>query len=121
MNSEKRGGLITALVVAAVFCVFSFSSCKKDGPTVAVITVVDSAGRSVQGASVPLWQDTAVTNVNGVQSNLRVTKISDAAGRAEFSFELEAYLNAEAIRNTDTARSVVRLKEHETVSVTLYL
>ena len=87
MNSEKRGRLITALVVSAFFCVFALSSCKKDG----------------------------------VQSDLRVTKISDAAGRAEFSFELEAYLNAEAIRNTDTARSVVRLKEHETVSVTLYL
>ena len=121
MNSEKRGRLITALVVSAFFCVFALSSCKKDGPTVAVILVVDSAGRSVQGASVTLWQDTAVNNVNGVQSDLRVTKISDAAGRAEFSFELEAYLNAEAICNTDTARSVVRLKEHETVSVTLYL
>lgn len=121
MNSEKRSGLITALVVLGVFCAFTFISCKKNGPTVAVITVVDSAGRSVQGASVTLWQDTAVNNVNGVQSTLRVTKISDAAGKAEFSFELEAYLNAEAIRNTDTARSVVRLQEHETVSVTLHL
>ena len=109
------------LTILAMTVLLSFSSCKKDGPTVAVILVVDSAGRSVQGASVTLWQDTAVNNVNGVQSDLRVTKISDAAGRAEFSFELEAYLNAEAIRNTDTARSVVRLKEHETVSVTLYL
>ena len=121
MNSEKRGGLITCLIALGLFCAFTFGSCKKDGPTVAVITVVDSAGNYVQGAAVTLWQDTAVNNVNGVQSDLRVTKISDAAGRAEFNFELEAYLNAEAIRNTDTARSVVRLKEHETVSLTLHL
>lgn len=121
MKSEKRGGLITALVILSVFSAFTFNSCKKDGPTVAAITVVDSAGRSVQGASVTLWQDTAVNTVNGVQSSLRVTKISDAAGKAEFIFQLEAYLNAQAIRNTDTARSVVRLKEHETVSLTLHL
>ena len=87
----------------------------------AFLPSADSAGRSVQGASVTLWQDTAVNNVNGVQSDLRITKISDAAGKAEFSFDLEAYLNAEAIRNTDTARGVVRLKQHETVSITLHL
>jgi hypothetical protein len=121
MNSEKRSGRITALALLGIFIACIAGSCKKDGPTVAVISVVDSAGRAVQGAAVTLWQDTAVNNVNGVQSTLRVTKISDAAGKAEFSFELEAYLNAEAIRNTDTARSVVRLKEHETVSVTLHL
>ncbi len=121
MNSEKRGRQITALVVLGIFFAINFGSCKKDGPTVAVITVVDSAGRAVQGAAVTLWQDTAVNNVNGVQSTLRVTKISDIAGKAEFTFQLEAYLNVEAIRNTDSARSVVRLKEHETVNLTLHL
>lgn len=121
MNLEKRNGRITALALLGIFLACIIGSCKKDGPTVAVINVVDSAGRAVQGAAVTLWQDTAVNSTNGVRSSLRVTKISDAAGKAEFNFELEAYLNAQAIRNTDTARSVVRLKEHETVTVTLYL
>ena len=121
MNSEKRIGRLTILALLGIFIASVLGSCKKDGPTVAVISVIDSAGRAVQGAAVTLWQDTAVNNTNGVKASLRVTKISDTAGKAEFTFELEAYLNAQAIRNTDTARSVVRLKEHETVNVTLHL
>jgi hypothetical protein len=96
-------------------------SCKKTGPTSAVITVVDRNSAPVQGASVTLWQDTAVNNVNGVKSNLRVTKISDASGRAHFDFQLEAFLNIEVIKGVDTGRSFIRLKEDETVSQTVNL
>jgi len=52
---------------------------------------------------------------------VRITKKSDAAGRAEFEFKLEAFLNIEVIKNDDTARSFIRLKEHETVTKTVSL
>ena len=50
-----------------------------------------------------------------------MTKTTDAAGRAEFDFELEAFLNIEVIRGADTGRSFIRLKEHESVSQTVNL
>ena len=97
-------------------------ACKKSGPTIAIVTVIDGSTKAaVSGATVTLWQDTAVNNSNGVQSTLRVTKTSDAAGRAEFEFDLEAFLNVEVIKGPDTGRSYIRLTEHETEEVTVNL
>ena len=96
-------------------------SCKKDDPTKAVISVVDVNSAPVLDATITLWQDTAVNNVNGVQSTVRVSKQSDAAGKAEFDFKLEAFLNVEVIKGIDTGRSFIRLKEHETVTQTVNL
>jgi hypothetical protein len=121
MNIKGRNGRLTGMIVLSFFIAMSFFTCKKDGPTRAVITVVDRNKIPVQGATVTLWQDTAVNPVNGVQSTLRVTKVSDAAGKAEFDFELEAFLNIEAIKDPDTGRSFIRLKEHETVTATVNL
>ena len=121
MNKEKRIGLNWGWVFTAFFFVMIIVSCKKDGPTTAVVTVIDSAGRPVVGAAVTLWQDTAVNQVNQVKSNVRVTKPSDASGRASFDFQLEAFLNVMAVKNNDTGKSFIRLKEHESVSVTVNL
>ncbi|HNQ00284.1 MAG TPA: hypothetical protein PKK99_14590 [Bacteroidia bacterium] len=120
MNKE-RSGLFTGLVMVCVFAVMTFLSCKKDGPTRAIVTVLDSLARPVQAASVTLWQDTAVNTTNGVKANVRVTKPSDAAGKAEFDFEQEAFLNYIVVKNADTARGFIRLKEHETVNETARL
>lgn len=121
MKNEVRKGSYAGWIVLCFFIALSAYSCKKDGPTKAEITVLDSAGRAVSGASVTLWQDTSVNSTNGVQSNVRVTKISDVAGRAEFEFQLEAFLNIEVISGNDTGRSFIRLKEHETVSQTVHI
>jgi hypothetical protein len=121
MNNKKAYGRLTGWIICCLFVTMTFFSCKKDGPTVAIISVVDSIGNPVPDAKVTLWQDTAVNNINGVQSHLRVTKQSDAAGKAEFNFELEAFLNIEVIKNVDTGRSFIRLKEHETVAQTVHI
>jgi hypothetical protein len=103
------------LFMIVLLSIIGAYSCKKSGQTRAVITVLDGNNAAVKGAAVTLWQDTAVNATNGVQSKLRVTKTSDAAGRAEFDFDLEAFLNVEAIKGVDTGRSFIRLIEHETV------
>ena len=122
MNIERRTGRIAGWIVLSFFVAMTVAACKKTGPTVAIVTVLDGQTKApVSGASVTLWQDTAVNNTNGVQSNLRVTKTSDAAGKAEFEFELEAFLNVEVIHGQDTGRSYIRLKEHETEEVTVNL
>jgi uncharacterized GH25 family protein len=121
MNKEKHSGIYTGLLFASCFLALTFSGCKKDGPTRAIITVVDSVGKPVSGANVDLWQDTAVNNTNNVQSTLRVKKTTDASGKAQFDFQLEAFLNITAVKGADTGKSYIRLKEHETVSQTVSL
>ena len=122
MNNERRSSSYAGWIIFSLFIVMISFSCKKTGPTVAVVTVVDGVTKApVSGASVTLWQDTAVNNTNGVQSTLRLTKNSDASGRAEFDFELEAFLNILVIKNSDTGRSYIRLKEHETVEAKVNL
>lgn len=96
MNNERRTNSYTGWFVLIFFIGISVFACKKTGPTQAVITVIDRTNAAVQGAKVTLWQDTAVNATNGIQSKLRVTKTTDAAGRAEFDFELEAFLNIES-------------------------
>lgn len=116
MNKEKHTCFYFVLFFAAITLSIAFDGCKKDGPTRAIITVVDSVGKPVSGASVALWQDTVVNQTNNVQSTLRVTKTSDAAGKAQFDFQLEAFLNITAIKGADTGKSYVRLKQYETVT-----
>jgi hypothetical protein len=121
MNNKRSSGSNIGWLLSCVFIGLCVLSCKKDGPTRAIVTVLDSAGMAVQAADVTLWQDTVVNATNGVPSTLRVTKKSDAAGRAEFEFELEAFLNIEVIKSGDTGRSFIRLEEHETVEQTVHI
>lgn len=122
MNKEKRIAQLTGISILAFILIQGlFSGCKKDGPTMAVITVVDSLGRPAQGATVILWQDTATNSTTGTKASVRETRQTDAAGKAEFEFALEAFLNLEAYKYNDTVRSFVRLEEHETVYRTVSL
>jgi hypothetical protein len=122
MNIERRSGRITGWIVLSFFVAMTAFACKKTGPTVAVVTVLDGGTNGpISGAAVTLWQDTAVNPANGVQSTLRVNGVTDGSGRAEFDFELEAFLNVLVVKNADTGRSYIRLKEHETEEVTVKL
>ncbi len=107
-------------VLALLFAgISSFIACKKDGPTVATITVWDTLKRPVKGANVTLWQDTATNPTTGLKSTIRMTKITDAGGKASFDFSLEAYVNIAAAYNGDTATGEIHVKEHETASATV--
>ena len=121
MNKEKHSGKYTGWLLASFFLAMSFFGCKKDGPTRAIVTVMDSVGKPVSGANVELWQDTAVNQTNNVQSKLRVKKTTDGSGKAQFDFQLEAFLNITATKGVDTGKSYIRLKEHETVTQTVNL
>lgn len=120
MNTQKRIISTSAYLLLSLFVLQAvFSGCKKNGPTKAVVTVNDSLGRPCRGATVTLWQDTAVNQTTGSTASIRVTKLTDSGGKAEFEFALEAFLNLEAYKNTDTVRAFVRLEEHKTVYQTV--
>ena len=116
---RKHKGSAIALVVILMFGCLTFMSCKKNGPTVAIITVLDTLGRVVSGASVTLWQDTSHSTQTGLPGIIRVTKTTDVSGKASFEFQLEAYLNIEAVKDSLIATGIVHLKEHETVNETV--
>ncbi len=120
MNKNNRYHFLLTGIITLTFVSFSFFSCKKDGDTKALITVSDSVGNAVEGATVVLWQDTTVNQTTQTKSNIRVTKTTDSNGRAEFLFALEAYLNITATKGSKTAKGFVRLKEHETVSQSVH-
>ena len=121
MNIKKSIGRNIGWILICFFFSLFLITCKKDDPTRAVVTVLDVNKSPVPGATVTLWQDTAVNASNGVKSTIRVIKISDAGGNAQFDFELEAFLNIEVVSGPDTGRSFIRLKEHETVTATVNL
>ncbi|MFM8432127.1 MAG: hypothetical protein ACKOA1_04950 [Bacteroidota bacterium] len=122
MNNRKRLTVIPAILVfLTLFGQVLLPGCKKDGPTKAVITVNDSLGRPAPGTTVTLFQDTVVNQVTGAVANVRQTKTTDAAGKAEFEFTLEAFLNLQAYRGADTVAGFVRLELHKTVYQTVTL
>jgi hypothetical protein len=94
-------------------------SCKKEGDTIGIITVVDSSGNPVTSATVVLWQDTVVNPVTGAQANVRQSKLTGSAGTAEFLFQLEAYLNVSVTKGALTGEGFIRLQQGETVSMTV--
>lgn len=112
-----------------LFILPAFFSCKKDDPTRAVITVLDTNEVPVAGVWVNVFQDSVINQVTGVQANIRDIKISDGSGKTEHTFKWEAFLNVEAARilmdslslplDTDTARGSVRLEYQKTVEATV--
>lgn len=109
--------LMVALLVVPVI----FTSCKKSGPAEAVVTVVDSTGKRISGALVVLRQDSVTNPTNNVQASVNQKQMSDAAGQAFFTFQLEAVLNVEATKGTQSARDYIRLEQSKQVSKTIII
>ena len=110
-------------LIAAFFSfliTLSFSSCESKNDCTAIIVVKDFENNSISGAQVTLHQDSIVSDQGSWsnQSNLRKTEETDANGRAEFSYQLEAILNIEVFhvsgKDTLTGKNVIRLLQGKT-------
>ena len=101
---------------------FGIGSCQKAKDTIGVVVVKDSNGNLISGATVVLHLDSLAENQQGnfYNSNLRKTDITDARGRAEFTYELEAIFQVSVQKtqgnNTLTGSSVIRLLKEKTVT-----
>jgi len=110
------------LVTLVILTVLTTGSCQKAKDTVGVIVVKDSNGNLVSGATVVLHLDSLAENQQGnfYNSNLRKTDITDASGRAEFTYELEAIFQVSVTKtqgnNTLTGSNVIRLLKEKTVT-----
>lgn len=110
------------LITLILFTVFGISSCQKAKDTIGVVVVKDSNGNLISGATVVLHLDSLAENQQGnfYNSNLRKTDITDASGRAEFTYDLEAIFQVSVQKtqgnNTLTGSSVIRLLKEKTVT-----
>ena len=100
----------------------TFTSCKKEKETIAVIIVKDTFGSVVSGALVELYPNQSINPVSGELPNFDLNKVNttDADGRVQFNYDLESILNIKAtikIGNDDyEGNNIIRLLRGQTTT-----
>ena len=113
--------LVRTFWMPVIMIVMMATACKKAGPCEALVTVIDSLGKRVQGATVVLRQDSVINPTNGSQGAINEVGITNSSGQAYFTFKLEAVLILEAIKGTKSARDYLRLEQGEQVAKTVVI
>jgi hypothetical protein len=108
--------LFLALTIG-VFSVISTTSCKKEKPGKAVISVIDSLNQPVYGATVNLNSDN-----NPEPGIVKDKKVSDNNGKTYHEFPLECILQVEVTKGTKVApKSNIHIIPDETALLTIKL
>ena len=100
----------------------TLNSCQKAKDTIGVIIVKDFNGNTVSEATVVLHQDGAISQEgNTTNPDLRKEDITDANGRVEFTYELEAIFQVDVEKidgnNIYTGSNIIRLLKEKTVTL----
>lgn len=121
-----KTGIFVMLV--AILTVGMMSSCRKESPTVAVITVVDTSGAVFQGAMVRLYPVPTINPHPGI--TIDDTLISTIDGKATFDYTDRfnlgqagfAVLDIE-VRSGDTLHGtgIIKIEAEETSNETVVL
>lgn len=115
--------LLLSLIVTGSFGIFSASSCKKTEPCEAVITVKDTLGKPLAGATVSIHPDSAtLANLGSDQdylSDVVQEAVTSSSGEVFFTVQREAVLDVDVIYLTQTAQDYIRLQEGETARLTV--
>jgi hypothetical protein len=119
IHKNMKRILFFIVLTAVLYGGMALTSCKKQGTTAALITVLDSNGIADANVTVTIWQDTAHNPITGVQGNVNVIGVTNASGMVEFTFANEAFLNIWAIKGGDTAFGFIRLEQYQTVDATV--
>lgn len=110
--------LFTALVLTTLAFTFisPLSSCQKNSECTAVITVVDTVGSTLSGASVRLYYDPK----NG-KGFVESTQSTDGSGKTTFVFKLQAIFDVDVTYSGKTASKagIVTLQPGSSVSKTI--
>ena len=108
-----------------------FISCEKEEETIGIIIVKDFNNNTISGATVTLHQDSLfndfgiyVDDPNAITPSpnapIRRTEKTDANGRVQFTYVLEAILNVEVVKEsgneTLSGENVLRLEQGKTVT-----
>jgi len=119
LNRIFKSGLIG---VFALVMTVTFTSCEKEKETIGVIIVKDSNNNTISAASVTLHQDSLQNTWTGEWTDPAIhrTEQTDANGRAEFTYDLEAILNIDVIKYEDNdvlkGSGIIRLLKGKTIT-----
>ena len=113
---------ILSITILLFFTTLIFSSCEKEKDTIGIIKVVNSSGQSMSGVTVVLNQQNTIPGTNPIE-NLRKTGLTDATGKASFTYKHEAILNVGVNKNlgndTYSGGGVIRLLRGKTEQITI--
>ncbi len=117
LNRILKTGLTGVFTITLLL---SFVSCEKAKDTIGVVIVKDSEGNTVSGATVVLHQDGLISQQGApTLSELRKTDVTDANGRAEFTYALEAIFQVDVEKidgnSVYTGSNIIRLLKEKTV------
>ncbi len=114
---------IFALAAFFIFFIVMFVSCSKENdPTIGVIIVKDYDNNPINKANVTLSIDEDLISNQGAypESSLNRTEATDAQGRVEFTYDLEAIFDVVVVKysgnDTLTGQNTIALIRGETVT-----
>ena len=118
LNKIFKLGLIGVFALVMMVVV---TSCQKEKETIGIIIVKDSDGDLVENAEVTLSPGQTISSGGEYpDSDLTKTNETDANGEAQFTYELEAILNVEVIKesgnSTYTGVNIIRLLKGKTIT-----
>ncbi len=118
LNRIFKSGLIGFFTLVMTV---ALTSCEKEKETIGVIIVKDFNNNTISSASVTLHQDSSISDQGEwTESFIRRTQQTDANGRVEFTYDLEAILNVEVTKtngnSTYTGYNIIRLLKGKTVT-----
>ena len=119
LNKIFKSGLIG---VFALVMIAPVTSCQKEKETIGIIIVKDANGAVVPNADVTLSPEQLLNSAGELpdQSLTKGPQKTDANGRAQFTYDLEAILNIEATNldgnSTDAGLNIIRLLKGKTVT-----
>ena len=111
----KFNSIFLSLVIISLYTLIFSTSCKKEKPGKAVITVLDTLNRPVYGATVNLNSDN-----NPEPGIVKDKKLSDNNGKTYHEFPLEVILQVEVTKGTWVApKSNIHIIPGETAELTV--
>ena len=126
MNTSTKfiiGGIFAGLMVIAI------SGCKKDQQTIATITVVNSDGEAVPGASVRLYAVSSETPPPPQDVRFDTTQVTNGTGKVSFDFTDYyqegqagfAVLDIEAKKGSLEGEGIIKIEEMKTNEETVVI
>ena len=115
-------GISTLLVMLFAAISVLNTSCAKETQCDAVITVIDTVGNPVVGATVTLDCNNCPSPPPGSSSTLQTgDQTTDASGRASFTFKYEAVLDitVTSVNPAGTATGIIKLEAGKTTEKTV--
>lgn len=118
---------ISLWVLAVALLSVATMSCKKDDPTVVVITIIDTAGKLVDSATVRLYGRSTDSNFNVTDIRFDSVRITNAAGQARWDLSEYtkpgqagfAVLDITAFKDDLLGVGIVNVEEEKTTNQTV--